>query len=78
MIKKEGNKIQGHMGTWFIIDQATRSGGEKLYLLESEQLPYGDEAAAIIVDINGNIILEDVRDGFDDLDFLYGTPEWRD
>ena len=58
-------KIKGHIGTWYVIDQATYDIGE-LFLLEHED--YGDEAACLIVDSQGNIVMEDVWNGFDDLD----------
>ena len=56
-------RILGHVGTWYVIDEAD-VGDQTLYLLESEK--YGDEAACIIVDKNFNIVLEDVWNGFDD------------
>lgn len=42
--------------------------GEKVFLLEHET--YGDEAACLIVNENLEIILEDVWNGFDDLEDL--------
>ena len=60
----EGIIIEGHIGSWYVID-AENVDGARLYLLEHET--YGDEAAGLIVDENGNIILEDVWNGFDDL-----------
>ena len=65
MIKKEGIKVAGHIGTWYVIDETTRKG-KNLYLLESEQ--YGDEAPCVIVDENLALVLEDVYNGFDDYD----------
>lgn len=58
-------KIEGHMGTWCVIDENIHRR-KKIYLLESEQ--YGEEAPSIIVDKDLNVILEDVWNGFDDLD----------
>ena len=55
--------IDGHIGTWYVIDSAIIDG-KTLYLLESEI--YGDEAACIIVDESKNIIMSDVWNGFDD------------
>lgn len=37
-----------------------------LFLLEHEE--YGDEAACVIVDEDGNLVLEDVYNGFSDLE----------
>lgn len=70
-MKKDGIIVNGHMGTWHVIDTQVVEG-KTLYLLEHET--YGDEAACIIVkDTNNvinfeNIVLEDVWNGFDDLD----------
>jgi hypothetical protein len=62
-MKKEGIRVEGHRGTWYVIDEAEYDG-RKLYLLEHER--YGDEAACVIVDEGGNLILEDVWNGFED------------
>lgn len=69
---KDGIKINGHYGTWYVIDEdvfhrPTRNGIEDIpvYLLEHEQ--YGDEAAGLIIDDNMDVVLEDVWNGFDDL-----------
>ena len=56
--------IETHIGTWYAIDSSTFRGAT-VFLLEHED--YGDEAAALIVDTHGNIILEDVWNGFGDL-----------
>lgn len=61
MENKSGIKVAGHRGTWYVIDE---EGG--LYLLEHET--YGDEAACVIVDEEGNLIQEDVWNGFNDLE----------
>lgn len=58
-------KIKGHIGTWYVLSSAKYPQGT-LYLLEHET--YGDEAPSIIVDSYGNIVLEDVYNGWDDLD----------
>ena len=65
-------KIEGHSGTWYVIEEAScRPDAEPAqplkpcYLLEHEK--YGDEAANLIVDEDGNILLDDVWNGFQDL-----------
>ncbi|MCH5199706.1 MAG: AAA family ATPase [Oscillospiraceae bacterium] len=55
--------IEGHIGTWYVID-SEEIEGKKLFLLEHEE--YGDSAASIIVDENKNLVMEDVWNGFDD------------
>lgn len=70
-------RVEGHTGTWYVIDEGdfvlTPNENDKLltihahlFLLEHEQ--YGDEAACVIVDDSGRLILEDVWNGFDDLE----------
>jgi hypothetical protein len=71
-IPKTNIKINGHIGTWYVI------GGKeykckKVYLLEHET--YGEDAAHIIVDENLNIVLEDVYNGFADLEELEESEE---
>lgn len=67
MINKDSDNISiyGHIGTWHIIDQLTDNRGS-FFLLEHDR--YGDEAASLIVDMDGCIILDDVFNGFSDLD----------
>ena len=62
--KSTGIKIEGHHGTWYVIDKAQNENGP-VFLLEHEQ--YGDEAACLIVDSSGLILASDVYNGFDDL-----------
>lgn len=57
--------VEGHVGTWYVIDTQITDG--VLYLLLEHEW-YGDEAPCVIIDIDGNVILEDVYNGFDDLD----------
>lgn len=70
-------KIDGHEGTWYIIDEGDFQitpdvNGEPqtltahLFLLESRK--FGDEAACLIVDKKKQIVMEDVWNGFDDLE----------
>lgn len=59
----ENVTIEGHKGTWYLID-ATIYNGVQYKLWESEN--FGEDAAAIITSENG-IVLEDVWNGFDDL-----------
>ena len=61
----DGIIVDGHAGTWYTIETQITDGICYL-LLEHEE--YGDEAPSVIIDIDGNLILEDVYNGFDDLD----------
>lgn len=69
-------RIDGHIGTWYVIADGwyiytpDENGVPKTYrvhcfLLEHEE--YGDEAANLIVNESGAIILDDVYNGFGDL-----------
>jgi len=55
--------IDGHDGEWYVIDEITHKG-RTVFLLEHET--YGDEAAHIAVDTNGNIVCEEIYDNFPD------------
>lgn len=66
-MQKENIKIEGHIGTWYVIDE-TEWKGKRVFLLEHET--YGDEAACLIVNEKLEIVLEDVWNGFDDLENL--------
>lgn len=62
--------VMGHRGTWYVIHdgyfrQDGATGSKHLFLLEHET--YGDEAACVIVDKTGKLILDDVWNGFGDL-----------
>ena len=70
-------KVEGHRGTWYVIAEArfelTPDVNGKpatipvhCFLLEHEV--YGDEAPCLIVDENGTLLLEDVYNGFEDLE----------
>ena len=58
-----GLTVAGHIGTWHTIAQH-EVGGHSFYLME--HATYGDEAACIIVDERGKLVLDDVYNGFDD------------
>ncbi len=71
-------KIEGYDGTWYVIDEGnfvltpdTDDGRPltipaNLFLLEHEQ--YGDDVANIIIAKDGSLVLDDVVNGFGDLE----------
>ena len=69
--RREGIKVAGHRGTWYVIDETIRDGRE-LYLVEHET--YGDEAACLIIDGDFEVVMSDVWNGFDDYD---EAMEWE-
>lgn len=68
----DGIKIDGHVGTWHIVDQTQRTlphrdgDMDAFYLLEHDT--YGEDAAMLIVNKEAKVVLDDVWNGFDDLD----------
>ena len=67
----DGIEIQGWIGTWYTID--TQVTDHTLYfLLEHEE--YGDETEHLIIDHTGELILDEVYNGFDDLNEFRETP----
>ena len=66
----DGIEIQGWYGTWYSID--TQVTDHSLYLL-LEHEEYGDETEHLIIDHTGNFILDDVYNGFEDLDYFLET-----
>lgn len=70
-------RVAGHCGTWYVIDE-TEVNNKKFFLLEHEE--YGDEAANVVVNQYGELIEEDVWNGFDDcvleaIDEYFGMKE---
>lgn len=57
-------EVEGHIGTWYVID-TDKINGTAYFLLEHEE--HGDEAACVIVDSDRKLVLDDVWNGFDDL-----------
>ena len=57
-------EVEGHIGTWYVVDTEVIEH-TKYFLLEHEE--HGDEAACVIVDSDGKLVLDDVWNGFDDL-----------
>ena len=66
-MKIDSIKIKGYVGKWYVIDKTIWNGG-KVYLLEHET--YGDEAACLIVNEDFSVVLDDVWNGFEDLEDL--------
>lgn len=68
-MKQTGIKINGHIGTWYVVDTHIFRG-DQCYELEHED--YGNDAAHIIVDPEGNVLVDDVWNGYLDLEEKYG------
>ena len=62
--KSRGIYIADYEGTWYVIDSKYDVDYGEIFLLEHEE--YGDEAACIIVENDGAVLLDDVWNGFED------------
>lgn len=61
-IQMDGIRVEGHRGTWYVIDRKTY-GSRHLLLLEHET--YGSDAASVIVTENTHkLVMEDVWNGW--------------
>lgn len=71
MTRMQHIQIKGHKGTWSEISNRNTSDGHTLFLMEHDQ--YGEDAASVIVDENGELLLEDVMNGFGDYAYALGS-----
>jgi hypothetical protein len=61
-IDSEHIHIDGHVGTWYVVSERDTEQHGKLFLLEHET--YGDEAACLIVNEQGKVVVDDVHNGW--------------
>nr|WP_297934569.1 hypothetical protein [uncultured Lachnoclostridium sp.] len=64
--------VEGHSGTWYVINE-TEVNDEKFFLLEHEE--YGDTVAAVAVNEQGELVAEDLCNGFAE-DFKEAVQEY--
>jgi len=64
--KSKDIKIKDHIGLWYVIDHRF-DRGRYLFLLESQT--FGDTAPCLIADSSGEIILDNVWNGFEELKY---------
>ena len=57
-----GYEAEGHNGTWHTVDEKEYAG-EKFFLMEQDE--FGSDVAGIIVAENGQLVAEDLWNGFD-------------
>ncbi len=62
--------VHGHRGKWYVVDDGwfKKSDDDPIHVFLMEHETYGDTAACIIVDEDINLIMEDVYNGFSDLE----------
>jgi hypothetical protein len=66
-MEKDGIKVDGYIGTWYVIDEKVYEGIGKVLLLEHET--YGDSAACVIIrEEDGFLLEEEVWNGFADFE----------
>lgn len=70
---RDGIKVAGRIGTWYVIDQREYDG-QMLYMVESEQ--YGDEAEALIIDEDFNEVADEIYNGWEDYEYQRESEEW--
>ena len=76
-MKRVDVKLVGHIGKWYEIDRKSYNG-EWYYLMEHQT--FGGDAAAVIINGKNQVILEEVWNGFDDLEYVmeHGIDEWKE
>ena len=60
----DGIKVKGHRGKWYVVEDVVY-GGETYFLLEHET--YGNDADWVAVNSAGDLIMEDITDGAEEL-----------
>lgn len=66
----ENIEIKEYFGRWYEIDRMEHETRGTLYLMEHEE--FGDEAPCVIIDGDYNAILDDVYNGFLDIEEAEG------
>lgn len=64
-MKKDGIKVKGHRGTWYVIDEKQIPNHGTVYLLEHEQ--HGDDTLCVAINKEGELLMEDVSDGLQEV-----------
>ena len=62
-METQGFSVPSHIGTWHTIDRC-EIDGHSFFLMEHDT--FGDEAACIVVDQNGGLVIDFVYEGLDD------------
>jgi hypothetical protein len=63
-LNKDNIKVAGHKGTWYVVDEV-QVDGETILLLEHNT--YGEDAPWIAIDEDGQLVMEDITDGAEEL-----------
>ena len=79
---RDGIHVNGHRGTWYVVEQdvfhrPTETGVDDIPVLFLEHEKYGDEVAWIVIDEDGEVVLEDVWNGVDDLREYEELLRWK-
>lgn len=72
---REHIQVKDHQGTWYVVDQKYYRTKGWFFLLEHET--YGDEAACVIISADYSLVLDDVWNGFDDLEDVWADEEFE-
>lgn len=68
--KSEHISVSGHIGKWYVVEDGwfKKDGGELTHVFLLEHETYGDMAGCVIVDEDVNLVMDDVFNGFSDLE----------
>lgn len=67
-MEKDGIRVAGHRGTWYVLDTFPSIKYGKTYFLEHEA--YGEDAPSILIDENKKLLAEDLESKMDAVMFL--------
>lgn len=73
-MQETGIKINGHIGTWYVVDTHIFRG-EQCYELEHEE--FGSDAAHIIINAEGNVLHNEVWNGWLDMEEAYSDEIFK-
>ncbi len=61
-------EVEGHVGTWYSLDKRIFNfQGKNVECVLMEHEEYGEDAAWVIIDTNGKLIIQDCKNGWDEL-----------
>ena len=63
--KSDGIQVDGHVGKWYVVGSAFYRGKQ---VFEVEHESFGDEAAHLILDENGQLVKDEIWNSFRDLE----------
>ena len=62
---RENIKVEGHIGTWSVIDERVVMN-QQVFLLEHET--YGEDTACVVINEKGELLAEEIWNGLDEFE----------